>query len=79
MGKHYTDPKVLLTNVTKDGVLYRDHLWVELGNAIKKFRPKRNSYSVSIEFEAKEFEYLSIGGTKNGLKAIRSIREIKTK
>ena len=74
--KHYSAPKVLLTNVTKGTRLFREHLWVNLAG-LKKYVPKRNTYFNTIIFNAKEYEYISVGGNKYGLKNIRNIKQIK--
>jgi len=69
------NPMILLTGITKDGVLFRDHHWIQWHKKIGKFMPKPHSKKkVLIEFQAEEIEYLSSEGKKKGLKKIKNVK-----
>jgi hypothetical protein len=64
------DVKVLLTDITKDGEEFRDHLWADYKELVK-YIPKTNRYKKAIEFIAKEYKYFSRTGGDVGLKQIK--------
>jgi hypothetical protein len=64
-----TCPMVLLSHVcTSNGDLFRDHTWVKTSNRFANFKKgDRISFTARIE------PYLSIGGTKQGLRHLRNL------
>lgn len=64
-------PMVLLLNVVdSNGILYRDHCWVNLTPKLESlFSPCRNKLDIVIT--AVPWEYMSSEGIKHGLKGVR--------
>ena len=72
-------PKILLQDVVYEtGKEFRDHVWVDYNNKLRKLRPKTTKKRVKITFKAYEKEYPSTdGGTKLGLVHLSHITEIE--
>lgn len=69
--KHKGLPMLLLTDVTAEGNVFRDHVWVKWSKRLSKFR-----FRDRIKFTAKQIEYLSSNGTNHGLSHLRNIKRI---
>lgn len=51
---------ILLTEVKKDGIEFRDHIWILVDSIPKELIPKFNKYKIDINFEAEEKDKYSI-------------------
>jgi hypothetical protein len=83
-GRNFRDihsgcPKVLVTQITHKGELFRDHSWIEITKELENSLPYDNHRTVHISFEGdlRGYKNHSTGEMKTTITNIKNIRRIR--